>query len=241
MAGPNGSGKSTVLREVRNNFYSGPFVNADEIEKSFRERGVVNITADYSIHTSTSEFAKYMASFGGSWKQKAAGSETAISLRCEDSILLCSEQPTPYDAAVAADFIRHQLLEQNKTFTFETVMSHTSKIEFLQTAKAQGYKNYLYFICTASPSINISRIAQRVKLGGHNVAEEKIRKRYADSLEILPQIVSYCHRCYFFDNSAEQPSIDPIASIGPDRQLSLTVQILPWWLKEFVIDRLYKS
>jgi len=31
MAGPNGSGKSSVLKEVRSNFYSGPFVNADEI------------------------------------------------------------------------------------------------------------------------------------------------------------------------------------------------------------------
>ena len=47
MAGPNGSGKSTILKEVRNNFYSGPFVNADEIEKSFKEKGLLNVAADY--------------------------------------------------------------------------------------------------------------------------------------------------------------------------------------------------
>jgi predicted ABC-type ATPase len=31
MAGPNGSGKSTILQEVRKSFYSGPFVNADDV------------------------------------------------------------------------------------------------------------------------------------------------------------------------------------------------------------------
>jgi predicted ABC-type ATPase len=42
MAGPNGSGKSTVLKAVYAQFYSGLFVNADEIEKSFKKTGFVN-------------------------------------------------------------------------------------------------------------------------------------------------------------------------------------------------------
>ena len=40
MAGPNGSGKSTILQEVRKRFYSGPFVNADDIEKILKEKKV---------------------------------------------------------------------------------------------------------------------------------------------------------------------------------------------------------
>lgn len=49
MAGPNGSGKSTVLQEVRKKFYSGPFVNADEIEKSFQDKGLINLPSVYDL------------------------------------------------------------------------------------------------------------------------------------------------------------------------------------------------
>ena len=49
MAGPNGSGKSTILQEVRKKFYSGPFVNADEIEGSFKEKGLVNLPSIYDF------------------------------------------------------------------------------------------------------------------------------------------------------------------------------------------------
>lgn len=234
MAGPNGSGKSTVLRAVRNNFYSGPFVNADEIEKSFRERGFINVATDYLVNTTAPVFAGYMSGEGKSWKNKAAGDKTQISLVCEDSILLC-DRPNAYDAAVAADFIRHQLVRQNQSFTFETVMSHVSKIAFLEFTKQQGYRNYLYFICTASPLINVRRIAQRVRFGGHAVPEEKTRKRYFESLAVLPQVIPHCYRCFFFDNSSPVPSIDPIATIDPDGKLSILTKGIPWWFDEFVV------
>jgi predicted ABC-type ATPase len=56
MAGPNGSGKSTVLQEVRKKFYSGPFVNADDIEKSFQDKGLVNLPAIYDLEISDQSF-----------------------------------------------------------------------------------------------------------------------------------------------------------------------------------------
>ena len=37
-----------------------------------------------------------------------------------------------YFASVAADFIRHKLIECSKSFTFETVMSFPDKVEFLR-------------------------------------------------------------------------------------------------------------
>ena len=89
----------------------------------------------------------------------------------------------------AADFIRFQLLAQNNTFTFETVLSHPSKLSFLQQARTLGYKNYLYFVCTVDPAINISRVAQRVALKGHDVPETKIVNRYYDSLALLPSLI----------------------------------------------------
>jgi predicted ABC-type ATPase len=61
-------------------------------------------------------------------------------------------------------------------------MSDKRKLNIAQRAKRNGYRVYLYFVATITPDINIERVSQRVKLGGHNVDHAKIRKRYAGSL-----------------------------------------------------------
>ena len=57
------------------------------------------------------------------------------------------------------------------TFSFETVMSHHSKVSFLKEVKQAGFKTYLYFICTQDPEINQKRVLNRVSKGGHSVDE----------------------------------------------------------------------
>lgn len=239
MAGPNGSGKSTILQEVRKKFYSGPFVNADEIEKSFQEKGLINLPSLYDLSLPDNLFTDFLKTAGKSWVQKAAKEKSAVSIKSIDGILVANNTPSPYDAALAADFIRHQLLLKGETFTFETVLSHSSKINFLQQAVDKGYKNYLYFICTVDPAINIARVQQRVLLGGHYVPEEKIISRYNDSLQVLSSIIPLCHRVYLFDNSSEERSIEPVAEIDSTRKLTVKTAQLPWWVEEYVINKLY--
>jgi hypothetical protein len=48
-----------------------------------------------------------------------------------------------YFASVVADFLRHRLLASQRTFTFETVMSHPGKVALLQKAQEAGYRTYL--------------------------------------------------------------------------------------------------
>ena len=181
MAGPNGSGKSTVLQEVRKKFYSGPFVNADEIEKSLVEKGLINLPSIYDLETTDQSFSNFLAGSGKSWAEKAAKEASSINIESKNGILIVKEKPSPYDAALAADFIRQVLLAKGETFTFETVLSHPSKVELLKQSQEAGYKNYLYFISTVDPAINIERVRQRVKLGGHHVPEDRIEKRYYES------------------------------------------------------------
>ena len=141
MAGPNGSGKSTILQEVRKKFYSGPFVNADEIEKSFLEKGLLNLPAIYDLALVDQEFDDFLSGPGKSWVKKAKKEKSHIRVKSNNSILVVEGKSSPYDAALAADFIRNQLLLKGETFTFETVLSHPSKIDFLQQAIDEGYKN----------------------------------------------------------------------------------------------------
>ena len=81
---------------------------------------------------------------------------------------------------------------------------------------------------------------QRVELGGHSVPDDKIVKRYNDSLEVLTLIIPMCYRVYLFDNSSEERSIEPVAEIDNKGKLNLKTENLPWWVQEHVIEKLYK-
>lgn len=240
MAGPNGSGKSTILKEVQSQFYCGPFVNADEIEIKLKTKGNINLLNEFGLKTEPIVFEQFLNSVGISWKNKAESEGNKINVQFSSGHIHVSQQPSAYDAAFTADFIRQQLLIQDSTFTFETVLSHKSKIEFLKQSKSRDYKNYLYFICTIDPTINTERIKNRVLSGGHSVPEQKIEKRYFESLSLLADVIPFCYRAYFFDNSTEERSIDPIAEIDRSGNLNIKTNI-PWWLNEYVIEKLYQS
>ena len=97
-------------------------------------------------------------------------------------------------SANLAEFIRQQLLANDISFTYETVMSHENKIVFLKQAREKGYRVYLYFVATEDAEINISRVNIRVAKQGHNVAHEVIKKRYYKSLQHLKETVKNSNR-----------------------------------------------
>ncbi len=94
-----------------------------------------------------------------------------------DALIFHGIENFEYLAAATADFLRHKLMEQRTTFTFETVMSHESKIDLLADARGKGYRIYLYFIATDDPMINVSGVHERVANGGHGVPDDKIVSR----------------------------------------------------------------
>ena len=69
---------------------------------------------------------------------------------------------------------RERCLNERTSFVFETVMSAIDKVDFIAKAKKNGFFIRLFFISTASPTINASRIADRVMKGGHDVPITKI-------------------------------------------------------------------
>ena len=77
-----------------------------------------------------------------------------------------------YHASAIVEFLREKLLVEQASFTVETVMSHPSKVALLEKAQRAGYRTYLYYIATDDPAINVSRVANRVKLGGHPVPSD---------------------------------------------------------------------
>lgn len=100
-----------------------------------------------------------------------------------------------------ADRLREACLLEGRSFCFETVMSHPSKIEILRRAKALGFFIVLYFVSTENPAINIDRVANRVKLGGHDVPKSLIEARYYRTMSMLPDAMAHSDQIYLFDNS----------------------------------------
>ncbi|MDP4245968.1 MAG: toxin [Bacteroidota bacterium] len=241
LAGPNGSGKSTIVKKIRSNYYCGYFVNADEIQVILDDKKVLNLNSNYGLEVPLENFEKFLSMEGRSWQEKAAKENTPINIFFSDNNIVIREGYLTgiYDAAIVADFIRLELLAQNNTFTFETVLSHPSKLDFLKDARLRGYKNYLYFVCTVSPAINSDRVAQRVRLGGHGVPSEKIESRYYASLALLSDLIPHTYHTYLFDNSFDDSEIKLVAEIENGSTFIPKTEEIPWWVDEYVLGKLF--
>ena len=107
-----------------------------------------------------------------------------------------------YAAAIKfCEILRHLLLEFEMDFGFETVGSTREKIEFISEAKERGYSISLLFVCAGSPETCIERIGDRVRNGGHDVPEDKVRSRYERVLALLPEYIGLADDAAVFDNS----------------------------------------
>lgn len=67
--------------------------------------------------------------------------------------------------------------------------------------------NRLIFVLTADPQINISRVAQRVKNGGHDVPTDKIISRYRKSLDNVSKMLKIADVMWVVDNSTEKAEL----------------------------------
>lgn len=236
FAGPNGSGKSTLFEEFSKNYPTGYFINADYIENVIETKGYINLD-DYKIKATQDDLQLFLEKEEPASLIKKAeenGYKITVKIR-ENLIVVPSKETHSYESALTAAFLREKLMRNGESFCFETVMSHASKIKEIEEAKKTGYKTYLYFICVDDLNVNISRIENRIKKGGHKVLTEKVISRYAKTLENLCPAISVCDKSYLFDNSGEILTL--IAEIQEDSSLVLHVDSkkLPCWFNRYVL------
>jgi predicted ABC-type ATPase len=147
-------------------------------------------------------------------------------------------------AQVIADRRREACIEAGHSFSFETVMSHPSKIDILARAKAAGFFVQLFFVGIDDPQTNIERVQLRVARGGHDVPRDKIVPRWQRTMALLPTAIRIADRSFLFDNSAsgldQGPKLILVATRSADGNvdLSLKVNSPPSWLKTYVQDPL---
>jgi predicted ABC-type ATPase len=232
FAGPNGSGKSTIKGVIEPELL-GVYINPDEIEKEIANFGFLDLSW-YGVETTADEVLPFFKQ--SSFLEKACLSDEAAELRFNDGKLsFFAVSVNSYFASVAADFIRQKLLDNGVSFTFETVMSHPSKVAIPDKAQQRGFRTYLYYVATEDPEINISRVENRVEAGGHPAPREKIVERYHRSLELLADAVQYTDRAYIFDNSFHEKVW--VAEITGGNELEIKTDTMPHWFKIALWDK----
>lgn len=142
-----------------------------------------------------------------------------------------------YDAARIAAQLRSQLLLEGRSFCFETVFSHPSKIDFVAQAKALGYEIVLIFIHLDNVSLNQARIYQRVSEGGHSVPDEKVRSRLPRLLNLIKQTLPLCDQVYLLDNSRADNPFKQVAIVR-NGKAELKQNSIPEWARELLADYL---
>jgi predicted ABC-type ATPase len=232
FAGPNGSGKSTIKDNLPP-AWLGVYVNADEIEKSARASGSLSL-ADFKAETDETELREFLR--GSSLLIQAGLVQDTERWRVVDhGIDFNGVAVNSYHASVLADFIRHKLLQQRISFTFETVMSSADKVSFLCKAQRAGFRTYLYYVATEDPEINVSRVRHRVATGGHSVPTDKITSRYVRSLDLLYDAVACSDRAYVFDNSGSERVW--VAEVTDGSELEIKTDLMPYWFKTALWDK----
>lgn len=238
FAGPNGSGKSTIIQVVKDaGVHLGTYVNADDYKKEINENHLFRFS-EIGINWDAKDFIESYRRAGKLYIQSDGDKLISLLIFDEQGFSLPSNYTVnDYFTSFLADYVRHHLLECGVKFTFETVMSHPSKLEFIRKAHDAGYKVYLYFVSLSDPTLNENRVQQRVRMGGHDVPAEKIRERYYRTMDMLIDAIHISDKVYIFDNSYSEPKLFAKVEKG---MLSIDekVDFIPVWFKTYVLDKL---
>lgn len=234
FAGPNGSGKSS-LKEVLPEKLQGVYLNPDELEKTLKSNGSLDLS-DFRLEGASE---KILERLRGVKRPGSSGFDRKISNDdAQDRLVVDRKEADSYFASALVECMREELLERRISFTFETVMSHPSKVDVLIQTKRRGYRSYLYYVATKDKEINISRVENRVKLGGHPVPIDKIRDRYDRSLDLLFEAIRASDRADIFDNSGEGTEQSWIAEVTDGKEIEFKTSLIPHCFKVQVLDKI---
>lgn len=237
FAGPNGSGKSTVKSVIAPELL-GVYLNPDEIEQEVKRNGYYDVRG-LKVSMTEEEIITFFANHPLLQRTQETSLADDIRLIDNEFISFDNVRFNAYLSAILTDFLRQKLIEARQSLTFETVMSSPDKLVTLRKAQEAGFRNYLYYVATENPLINIARIRHRVRTGGHPVPDDKVVERYHRSLDLLLDAIRLSSRAHIFDNSGETNVW--IAEITNGTTIELKTGLIPQWFTRAVLNKSHKS
>jgi predicted ABC-type ATPase len=74
------------------------------------------------------------------------------------------------------------LAREGRDFAFETTLASRTFAPWLRKLQSEGYTFHLVYLWLPTVELAVARVAERVRRGGHAVAEDIVRRRYDRSL-----------------------------------------------------------
>lgn len=105
-----------------------------------------------------------------------------------------------YDAARVAADTRAALVELGRSFVAETVFSHPSKLDLVDAAQRAGFTVVLHALLIPE-DLAVERVRHRVRAGGHDVPESKVRQRHRRLWAPVAEAIGRCDSASVYDNS----------------------------------------
>lgn len=72
----------------------------------------------------------------------------------------------------------HELAQRRADFAFETTLAGRASAAWLTGLREEGYRVHVVFLWLPSADLAVDRVAGRFRMGGHDVREDVIRRRY---------------------------------------------------------------
>lgn len=102
----------------------------------------------------------------------------------------------------------NELVQQKRVFSFETTLSGRGYLRKLREMKRSGYRVVIFFLWLPSADLAVFRVSNRVRLGGHHVPENVIRRRYRTGIRNFFQFYeSVADQWWLYDASQLPPVV----------------------------------
>jgi len=116
----------------------------------------------------------------------------------------------PTRAAVRSGRIMLQLIaehvQRGESFAFETTLAGRSYARVISLWREAGYRVTLIFLSLPTPELAISRVAERVRQGGHDVPVDVVRRRFAIGKENFENLYKpIVDEWLIYDNAGDSP------------------------------------
>ena len=93
-----------------------------------------------------------------------------------------------------------ECIDKGISFTQETTLSGRKTEATAKQVRDLGYHVRLFYIGLDSAEESLSRIANRVKRGGHDIPHDDVVRRFAGRWEAVAKVLPYCDEAEFYDN-----------------------------------------
>ena len=152
---------------------------------------------------------------------------SALDVIDPDAIMRRLASASPVRAGREALRLRRKALGAHRSHLVETTLAGMGILRHMEVARRSGYRVVLHYVSVGSPALALDRIRNRVALGGHDVPESDVRRRFVRSQANLRAAVARADEVVLYDNTDPDRPFREIAMLRGSH-LWLTEAVPDW-------------